>query len=154
MGRRKKKSSSGGINKKTLANSLLGIFSNHPKKTYNYKQLATLLLVTDSHEKRLISEILNDLKNKDALEEISTGRFKLKSSGGTIIGKVQIVTGGYGFVSSETIKKDIFVSQNNLNHALDGDIVSTLVRNYDEVNSIRLAMQAEESADYALFRLN
>ncbi len=40
------------------------------------------------------------------------------------------------------------------NHALDGDIVSTLVRNYDEVNSIRLAMQAEESADYASFRLN
>jgi len=39
-------------------------------------------------------------------------------------------------------------------NALDGDIVSTLVRNYDEVNSIRLAMQAEESADYASFRLN
>jgi len=123
MGRRKKKSSSGGINKNTLAKSLLGIFSNHPKKTFNYKQLAMLLLVTDSHEKRLISEILNDLKNKDALEEISTGRFKLKSSGGTIIGKVQIVTGGYGFVTSETVKKDIFVSQNNLNHALDGDTV-------------------------------
>jgi len=40
------------------------------------------------------------------------------------------------------------------NRALDGDIVSTLVRNYDEVNSVRLAMQADESADYASFRLN
>jgi ribonuclease R len=123
MGRNKRKSSSGGINKKTLANSLLGIFSNHPKKTYNYKQLAKLLLITNSHEKRLISEILYELKNKETLEEISTGKFKLKSSGGYVIGKVQIVTGGYGFVSSETIKKDIFVSQNNLNHALDGDTV-------------------------------
>ncbi len=124
MGRKKKKgSSSGGVNKKALSNSLLGIFSQHPKKIFNYKQLAKLMLITESHEKRLITEILQELKNREALEEISTGRFRLKSSGGYVIGKVQIVTGGYGFVSSETMKKDIFVSQNNLNHALNGDTV-------------------------------
>jgi ribonuclease R len=123
MGLRKKKNSSGGINKKTLANSILGVFSTHPKRSFNYKQLAKQLLITDSHEKKLITEILNELKAKEALEEISTGRFKLKSSGGYIIGKVQIVTGGYGFVTSETVKQDIFVSQNNLNHALHGDTV-------------------------------
>ena len=124
MGHKKKKNASGGINKKTLENSILGIFSSHPKKTYNYKQLAKQLLITDSHEKRLISEILYELKNKEGLVEISTGKFKLKSSGGYILGKVQIVTGGYGFVTSETVKQDIFISQNNLNHALHGDIVN------------------------------
>lgn len=40
------------------------------------------------------------------------------------------------------------------NRALDADIVSTLISNYDEVNSIRLAMQAEESQEYASFRLS
>ena len=38
--------------------------------------------------------------------------------------------------------------------ALDADIVSTLVNSYDEVNSIRLAVQAEESAEYESFGLN
>jgi len=106
-----------------LSNSILGIFTNDPRKILNYKQLAKQLLITDSHEKRLITEILHELKNKETLEEISTGRFRLKSSGGTILGKVQIVSGGYGFVSSESVKQDIFISQNNLNHALDGDTV-------------------------------
>ena len=123
MGRKNKKNPAGGLNKKTLSNSILGIFTNHPRKIFNYKQLAKQLLITDSHEKRLITEILHELKNKETLEEISTGKFRLKSSGGYILGKVQIVSGGYGFVSSESVKQDIFVSQNNLNHALDGDTV-------------------------------
>ena len=123
MGRRNKKNPAGGLNKKTLSNSILGVFSHHPRKVFNYKQLAKQLLITDSHEKRLITEILHELKARDTLEEISTGKFRLKSTGGYVLGKVQIVTGGYGFVSSESVKQDIFVSQNNLNHALDGDTV-------------------------------
>ncbi|MBN2273187.1 MAG: ribonuclease R [Bacteroidales bacterium] len=127
MGHKKRKTVTAGINRKTLTNSILAIFSNHPRKTYNYKQLAKQLLITDSHEKRLISEVLYELKNRDALIEISTGKFKLKSAGGHVIGKVQIVTGGYGFVTSETLKQDVFVSQNNLHHALDGDTVKVYV---------------------------
>jgi ribonuclease R len=123
MGRRKRKNSTGGINKKALSNNILGIFSNHPRKAYNYKQLAKQLLITDSHEKRLITEILHDLKSKETLVEISTGKFRLKSSGGYVLGKVEIAAGGYGFVSSESVKQDIFISQNNLNHALNGDTV-------------------------------
>jgi ribonuclease R len=123
MSRKIKKNAAGGINKKTLTNSILGLISHHPRKVWNYKQLAKQLLITDSHEKRLITEILHELKSKENLEEISTGKFRLKASGGHVLGKVQIVTGGYGFVTSESVKQDIFISQNNLNHALDGDTV-------------------------------
>ncbi len=123
MKNKKKKSQSGNINKKSLINNIIKIFSDHPKKSFNYKQLAKILLITDSHEKRLITEILSELKNKEILDEISTGRYRIKSGGGYVIGTVQIVTGGYGFVSSETLKQDIFISQNNLNHALHGDTV-------------------------------
>ena len=47
-----------GINKKDLSNSILAVISAHPKKTFNYKQLAADLLITDSAEKRLITELL------------------------------------------------------------------------------------------------
>jgi len=127
MGRKKQRIKTKGLNKKELYNSILAIFSTHPKKSFNYKQLSASLLITDTAEKRLIAEVLYELKEKDALEEISAGRFRLKAKGGTVIGTVDMARGGYGYVVSETIKEDIFISQNNLNHALDGDTVKVLV---------------------------
>lgn len=116
-----------GINKKELSNSVLAVFSAHPKKTFNYKQLAGSLLITDPAEKRLITELLYELKEKGTLDETSTGKFRLKAAGGTVIGTVDMARGGYGYVVSDTLKDDVFISQNNLNHALNGDTVKVLV---------------------------
>lgn len=127
MGRKKQQKKGKGINKRELSNSILAIFSAHPKKVFNYKQLSADLLITDPAEKRLITEVLYELKEKDALEEVMTGRFRLKSKGGYVIGTVDMARGGYGYIVSETIKEDIFVSQDNLNHALDGDTVKVLI---------------------------
>ncbi len=127
MGRKKQQHQSKGFNKKELSNNILAIFSSQPKRIFNYKQLSASLLITDKAEKNLITEILYELKDREALEEISTGRFRLKSKGGYVIGTVDIARGGYGYIVTETIKEDIFVSQNNLNHALDGDTVKVLI---------------------------
>ncbi len=116
-----------GISKKELSNSILAIFSAQSKKTFNYKQLASSLLITDSAEKRLITELLYEFKEKGTLEETSTGKFRLKATGGTIIGTVDMARGGYGYIVSDTLKDDVFISQNNLNHALNGDTVKVLV---------------------------
>lgn len=127
MGRNKQRGRSKGINKKELSNSMLAIFSNHPRKTFNYKQIAAQLLITDQAEKLLISEVLNELKGKEVLEEIETGRYRFKEKGGHVIGKVDMARGGYGYIVSDTIKEDVFISQDNLNHALDGDTVKVMV---------------------------
>jgi ribonuclease R len=119
--------SGGKINKKELSNSILAVLSAHPRKIFNYKQLSAALLLTDSSERRLIAEILLALKEKDTVEEVSTGKFRLKARGGTVIGTVDIARGGYGYIISESYKQDIFVSQNNLHHALNGDTVKVFV---------------------------
>lgn len=126
MGKKPRKHS-GKINRKELSNSLLAVFSAHPKKSFNYKQLSSALLITDASEKKLITDILYELKEKDTIEEVSTGKFRLKAKGGMVIGTVDIARGGYGYVISETYKQDIFVSQNNLKHALNGDTVKVFV---------------------------
>jgi ribonuclease R len=124
----KKKQHTGfkGISKKELSKNILAVFSTHPKKIFNYRQLASQLLIIDQSEKKLITEVLYELKEKAAIEELSTGKFRLKSQGGYIIGTVDIARGGYGYVISESVKEDIFISQNNLNHALNGDTVKVL----------------------------
>jgi ribonuclease R len=125
--RNKKHHSSKGVNKKELSNTILAVFSNNPKKSFNYRQIASLLLITDPSEKKLITEVLVALKDKEALEEPSTGKFRLKAAGGTIIGTIDMARGGYGYVVSETLREDVFISQNNLNHALNGDTVKVLL---------------------------
>ena len=124
---KRSKNSQKGINKKELTNNILAVFSAHPKKAFNYKQLSSSLLITDASERKLITEILYELKERDTVEEVSTGKFRIKAGGGTVIGTVDIARGGYGFVKSENFKEDIFVSQNNLNHALNGDTVKVML---------------------------
>ncbi len=121
--KKQKRKNSALYNKKTLTNSILGIFSNNPRKTYNYKQIANHLLIKNSDEKRLIIQILGDLQQSNDIEQIFHGKYKLKSSAGHVVGKVDVARGGYAFVSSESLSDDVFISQRNLNRALNGDIV-------------------------------
>ncbi len=120
MTRRKKR---GGFDRKAFKNSVIGIFSSNPKKTFNYKQVAKLLLVKKAEERKLIIDVLNELRIEGVLEEIITGKFKMKSAVGYIIGKIEITQGGYGFVITDAIEEDVFISKNNLNNALNGDLV-------------------------------
>jgi ribonuclease R len=121
---RNKKSEKGeNLNKQSLASSILGVFSNNPTREYNYKQLAKLLNIKDKSTRALINTILAELVNSGNLKEVYSGKYKLKSKGGYIIGTVELTKGGYGFIISEAISEDVFVSQNNLHHALHGDTV-------------------------------
>jgi ribonuclease R len=136
MRRKKTLNKSGRSNRKDLSNNLLLIFSNHPKKSFNYKQLASQLLITEKVEKKLITEVLYELKEKNVLEEISTGRFRLKARRGYVIGTIDMAREGYGYVVSETMKENIFISQNNLNHALNGDSVKVLVYAHKKTDAL------------------
>jgi len=106
-----------------LTSNLIGVFRDNPRNTYNYKQLARQLLITDHSEKRVIIDALNKLKNSGYIQEIYPGKYKLKSAGANIVGKVEISASGYGYVVSDSVSEPVFVSQNNLHHALNGDTV-------------------------------
>ncbi|KKK51585.1 hypothetical protein LCGC14_3113470, partial [marine sediment metagenome] len=106
-----------------LSNSVLGIFSNHPNQTFNYKQLSKRLNIKDVSTKRAIIPLLKYLEEKEELVEIYPGKFKLKSRGGYVFGTVDMTQVGYAFIITDAIEEDVFVSRNNLNHALNGDYV-------------------------------
>lgn len=101
----------------------MAIFSKSPGKTYNYKQLAKSLLVKKSNEKKHIIHILANLTDEGVLIELTPGKYKLRTAVANIIGKIEITQGGYGFVVSDSLEEDVFISKNNLNQALSGDTV-------------------------------
>ena len=106
-----------------LTNAVLGIFTNRPSQTFNYKQLAKRLNIKDVAGRRRIIPILEHLSEKGDLLEIYPGKYKLKSKGGHIYGKVDMTQFGYAFILSDAVEEDVFISRNNLNHALNGDYV-------------------------------
>jgi ribonuclease R len=115
-------------NKKTtsrdaLTNQVIGEFTNHPSQTFNYKQLAKRLNIKDVSSRRQIIPILEHLSEKGDLIEVYPGKYKLKSKGGYIFGTVDMTQFGYAFILSEALEDDVFISRNNLNHALNGDYV-------------------------------
>ncbi|MEA3316801.1 MAG: ribonuclease R, partial [Bacteroidota bacterium] len=119
----RKRKSSKKINKSALSNKIMGIFTNNPSKSYNYKQLSKKLGINNSTIRKDINTLLPQLAKDNKISEIYQGKYKLKSKGGYIIGKVDLTQKGAGFIICEDMKDDIFVSQSNLNQALNGDLV-------------------------------
>lgn len=124
MAKKKKKSGKPStFNKPQLKQSILDIFYGDQQKTYNYKQLASLLGAKDMETKKLINVVLDELAENENLEQIQRGKYKLKSKGGYISGVVDLQPQGFGYVISEEVDQPVLVSQRNLNHAMEGDKV-------------------------------
>jgi ribonuclease R len=114
-------------NKKSLINKILQIFNEEPGKSLNYKQLAGLLHIKDNETKRLINSCLIELANTSVLIEIHRGKFKLKTKGAYITGRVDSTAQGSAYIISDEIDRDVFVAAKNLNHALHHDLVKVYV---------------------------
>lgn len=126
MGKNKKKSEPT-MSKVELKERLSILMANHPTQSYNYKQLAMRLQVKTMDMKRQISEVLRDMAADGELDEISTGRYKVKQTGAYITGEVELTAKGAAYIISAESEEDIFVAFPNLKHALNGDKVKVLV---------------------------
>ncbi len=115
------------LNKQILINLIIGFFTSNPNKIYNYKQIAKQFDIKDVATRGLITAILYELRDNGTLVETARGKFKLIQQGGYITGKVQLTMRGAGFIISEESDEDIFVTQSNLNHALNGDTVKVFL---------------------------
>ena len=120
---KKKKSPAKSERRNSLTKEVLGIFTGNPNKTFNHKQIAKLISIRDTDSRRIIINALGFLKGQEEIVEIYPGKFKLKSKGGYILGKVDMTQYGYAYIVTEDIKEDIYVSKDNLNHSLNGDQV-------------------------------
>jgi ribonuclease R len=119
-GKRGKKS---GISRESATEQVLSILSGSPQQGFNYKQISNRLNINDPSEKQMIFDILKELAKKGTIKEIYQGKFSAKVSRGYLTGTVDLARMGYGFVTSDEIKEDVFVAARNLRTALHGDKV-------------------------------
>jgi ribonuclease R len=127
MARKNQVKKSTGIDQKKLIEMIAGVMSKNPKQTYNYKQLAARLQITEKEEKRSLSEALLRMKKDGLAEERNHGKYVLKDIGGYVTGTIDLTKFGYAFVLSEESEEDVFIAARNLNTALHGDQVKVLL---------------------------
>jgi len=113
-----------GISREAVTEQILTILSKSSQQGFNYKQISKRLNINEPSEKQMVSEILRELAKKGTVQEVYQGKYRTKAiPRGYITGTVDMTRMGYGFISSEDIEEDVFVSAKNLRTALHGDKV-------------------------------
>ncbi len=125
--RKKKSGKDSSYNRKSLISKIFHIFNEEPGRSLNYRQVASLLLIKDNETKRLINTCLVEMAQNGDLTEIHRGKFKLKTQGAYITGRVDLTTRGSAYIISDEIERDVFVAAKNLNHAMHHDLVKVYV---------------------------
>jgi ribonuclease R len=132
----KKGASQTSYNRPALISHILKVFNEDAGRSLNYRQMAKLLHVKDASTAHLINSCLVELTQKGDLIEIHKGKFKLKTQGNYIIGKVDLTAKGSAYIISDEIERDVFIAAKNLNHALHDDVVKVYVYARKERNHV------------------
>ncbi len=114
---------------KHLTENILRIFNKNNTQTFNYKQIASKLTITDANGKQQIIEKIAALKEQGKLEEVDRGKYKIIQKENYYTGKVDVTSRGNGYVICEDLEHDIYIPSRNMNHALHNDIVKVYVYN-------------------------
>ncbi|MAD97638.1 MAG: ribonuclease R [Flavobacteriaceae bacterium] len=112
---------------KHLTRLVLSIFKENSDKSFNYKQIAAKIGVTDTSGRNQIIVKLHELKSTNQIVEVDRGKFQLNSERTYFKGTVDITSNGNGYFISEDFEDDIFIPSVNLGKALQDDIVKAYV---------------------------
>ncbi len=126
--RHNKGKGSQGKGKQILTKELLSVFHQHPKKPFNPKQLASMLDIRNPHDRTLINSILDELCDRQTIDEIERGKFRLNATAQSYItGIAQVVTSGAAYVVSDESEQDIYISPRGTLNAMNGDKVKVSI---------------------------
>jgi len=110
-----------------LSQSIITIFRKDHSQSYNYKQIASKLGVDDASSRNQIIKKLKALQIEGIIKEVERGKYIITPSKNYYTGRVDIAGRGQGYIIIEELEDDIFVSNKNLNKALNGDTVEVYV---------------------------
>ena len=114
----KKKKRARSQRKNEITKGIFTVLEAEPKKSFNYKQIASKLGITDTKSRNDLIQRLGQLKAKERIVEQERGRYKVKPSDRVILkGKLDLASSGNGYVIVEDVEEDIFVPNTRINKA-------------------------------------
>jgi len=109
--------------KNEITRGIFTVLEKEPGKSFNYKQIASKLDISDTEGRNLLIKRLGQLKEKKRIEEEERGKYKAIHTATLYTGKVDVTARGNAYVVVEELENDVFVPYNKLNRAFHKDIV-------------------------------
>jgi ribonuclease R len=113
--------------KHEIIRGIFSILEKNKEQSFNYKQIASKLGITDANGRNLLIKQLVQLKEKKKITEIERGKYKVVPSQNYFRGIVAITSRGSAYVICEDLEEDVFIPQSLLSKALHGDEVEIYV---------------------------
>ncbi|TRW22168.1 ribonuclease R [Flavobacterium zepuense] len=114
---------------KDFSAKIYKILAKDPNKSFNYKQIAAVLELTDTQSRNEIIKELKLLAGREKIEEIEKGKYTVVSKADYVEGKIDMTSRKTAYFVSPELEEDVFIPTNNLNKALDKDKVKVYIYN-------------------------
>ena len=114
---------------KDFTAQIFKILSREPSKSFNYKQIAAILELSDTKSRNEIIRDLKILKTQDKIHETEIGKYQIISKSEYYEGIIDMTSRKNGYFVCDELEDDVFIPFINLNHALDGDKVKAYIYN-------------------------
>ncbi|MFV8374232.1 ribonuclease R [Flavobacterium sp. LB1P71] len=115
---------------KDFSDKILKILSQSANKAFNYKQIGAKLELDNTESRNQIIKDLKILASQDKIIESEPGKYLVKAvSKDYYEGKIDMTGRKTAYFVCSDLEEDVFIPTNNLNHALDKDIVRVYVYN-------------------------
>jgi len=118
-----------GKKNKDFTAQIFKILSKEATKSFNYKQIAAILELSDTKSRNEIIRDLKILKSQDKIHETEVGKYQMVSKAEYYEGLIDMTSRKTGYFVCDELEDDVFVPFINLNHALDGDKVKAYIYN-------------------------
>jgi ribonuclease R len=115
---------------KDFSEKIIKILSQSANKAFNYKQIGAKLELDDTQSRNQIIKDLKILASQSKIIESEPGKYLIKAESKEYYeGKIDMTGRKTAYFVCAELEEDVFIPTNNLNHALDKDLVKVYVYN-------------------------
>ncbi len=112
-----------------ITKGLFTVLEKHPDRTFSYKEIASILNITDTKGRNDLIRRLGQLKAQGKLIEPQNGRYQLPPmKHETVEGTLDVNSAGNGYVITEELEEDVFVVSSDLGGAFHKDKVRVALK--------------------------
>ena len=109
---------------RNIRGRVLTVFKEHPSKSFNYKQIAAKLNISDTQKRNAIIKALGQLNAQKIIKQTDPGKYVLLVNKKDYIeGTLEMTSSGNAYLLMPEDEEDIFIARRNTSRALDGDRV-------------------------------
>ena len=109
---------------RNISGKVLRVFKENPSESFNYKQIAGKLKITDTQKRNAVIKALGQLKAQKIINQTEPGKYILQTDKSNYVeGVIEVTSSGNAYLLMPKEEEDIFIPRRNTNRSLDGDMV-------------------------------